>query len=88
MPNLYISNMVRSIFTMTKGEVTPDPIKPAAIFFDYLQAFPIDPEVKRAAFEALLFQDGPLASVLGGASKVGGGGGLLKVLTGFLKSPK
>ncbi len=51
LPDLYISNMVRAIFTLTRGTITPDPIKPAAIFFDYLQAFPIDPEVKRAAFE-------------------------------------
>lgn len=51
LPDLYISNMVRAIFTLTRGKITPDPIKPAAIFFDYLQAFPIDPEVKRASFE-------------------------------------
>jgi hypothetical protein len=47
MPNLYLSNMVRSIEALVKGEVC-DPVKPAAIFFDYLQAFPFDPEHKQA----------------------------------------
>lgn len=51
MPNLYLSNMYRAIDYLVSGKVTPDPIKPAAIFFDYLQAFPIDPELKRASFE-------------------------------------
>ena len=46
MPNLYISNMARAIESLVKGEVTGEQMKPAAIFFDYLQAFPIDPEVK------------------------------------------
>jgi len=48
MPNLYLSNMVKSIKKLVDGEVTGKPITPAAIFFDYLQAFPFDPEVKRA----------------------------------------
>ena len=48
MPNLYLSNMVRSIQSLTSGEVTGNPIKPAALFFDYLQAFPFDPDVRRA----------------------------------------
>lgn len=48
LPNLYISNMVRAIGKLTSGEVTGQPVKPAAIFFDYLQAFPFDPEIKSA----------------------------------------
>lgn len=49
MPELYISNMVRSITALVTGGVTGKPVKPAALFFDYLQAFPFDPEVRRAA---------------------------------------
>jgi len=48
MPNLYLSNMVKAIGKLTSGEVTGAPIRPAAIFFDYLQAFPFDPETKTA----------------------------------------
>lgn len=47
MPNLYLSNMVRAIKTLVDGEVTGSPMTPAAIFFDYLQAFPFDDEVSR-----------------------------------------
>jgi hypothetical protein len=49
MPNLYISNMARAIESLVNGEITGEKMKPAAIFFDYLQAFPIDPEVKGSA---------------------------------------
>jgi replicative DNA helicase len=49
MPNLYLTNMYRAIKTLVSGEVTGAPIKPALITFDYLQAFPIDPEVKKEA---------------------------------------
>ena len=48
MPNLYLSNMYRSIMSMVSGEITGQPIKPALITFDYLQAFPIDPEIGKA----------------------------------------
>lgn len=48
MPNLYLSNMVRSIKALADGQVTGDPIRIAALYFDYLQAFPIDPETKGA----------------------------------------
>jgi len=48
MPELYLSNMVRSIKDLVEGKVTGEPVKPAALFFDYLQAFPFDPEMKRA----------------------------------------
>ena len=44
LPELYLSNMVRCIRQLTSGEVTGKPVKPAALFFDYLQAFPYDPE--------------------------------------------
>lgn len=46
MPDLYMSNMIRAIRDLVEGRIF-DPIKPAALFFDYLQAFPFDPEVKR-----------------------------------------
>ena len=49
MPNLYLSNMIRSIRELVDGKVTGHTVKPAALFFDYLQAFPFDPEVKRDA---------------------------------------
>lgn len=49
LPELYMSNMVRSIKELVEGRVTGSKIKPAALFFDYLQAFPFDPEVKTAA---------------------------------------
>lgn len=45
-PNLYMSNMIRSIRHM-RDDLLGEPLKIAAIFFDYLQAFPFDPEVKR-----------------------------------------
>lgn len=48
MPELYLSNMTRAIEKLVDGEVTGSKIRPAALFFDYLQAFPYDPEVRRA----------------------------------------
>lgn len=49
MPELYLSNMVKAIRSLVEGEVTSRPMKPAALFFDYLQAFPFDPDIRRAA---------------------------------------
>jgi hypothetical protein len=46
MPKLYLSNMIRSLVDLVDGKVSGEKIKPAAIFFDYLQAFPIDPEIQ------------------------------------------
>lgn len=51
MPNLYLSNMIRSIMSLTSGKITGEPMKVAMIAFDYLQAFPIDPEVKKAGLK-------------------------------------
>lgn len=51
MPNLYLSNMVRSVQSLVSGKVTGSPIKPAMIVIDYLQALPIDPEIKQASHE-------------------------------------
>lgn len=51
MPNLYLSNMVRAINSLVRGDVTGEKITPAMIAFDYLQAFPIDPEVKKAGLK-------------------------------------
>jgi len=45
-PSLYMSNMIRSIRFM-RDELLGQELKIAAIFFDYLQAFPFDPEVRR-----------------------------------------
>jgi replicative DNA helicase len=44
MPNLYLSNMIRCIDYLQNDLLDWKP-KIAALFFDYLQAFPIDPEV-------------------------------------------
>lgn len=45
-PNLYLSNMVKSIHYL-RTRLLKSEKKIAAIFFDYLQAFPFDPEVKQ-----------------------------------------
>jgi hypothetical protein len=45
MPNLYLSNMVRAIKTLSEDLLDWRP-KIAGLFFDYLQAFPFDPEHK------------------------------------------
>lgn len=50
-PHLSISNMIRSIMTLANGDVTGTPLTIAGLFFDYLQAFPLDLEVKRAQFD-------------------------------------
>lgn len=46
LPNLYMTNMIRALKALTEGKVTGEVVTPAMICFDYLQAFPIDPEVK------------------------------------------
>lgn len=46
-PNLYMSNMIRSIKYM-RDELFKSKKKIAALFFDYLQAFPFDPEVRKS----------------------------------------
>ena len=51
MPNLYMSNMIRSIKTLVEDLLDWKP-KIAGLFFDYLQAFPIDPEVKQSSADA------------------------------------
>lgn len=48
-PLLTMTNMIKSIDAITKGKVTGQPVKPAGLFFDYLQAFPIDSEVSKEA---------------------------------------
>lgn len=47
MPYLTISNMIRSINSLSSGEVTGEKLTIAGLFFDYLQAFPLDTEVKQ-----------------------------------------
>jgi len=51
MPNLYMSNMVRAIQCLREEKLDWKP-KIAGLFFDYLQAFPIDPEIKQSARDA------------------------------------
>jgi len=50
MPNLYLSNMIRSLRHL-RDELFDKPLKFAALYFDYLQAFPIDPETKGAVHD-------------------------------------
>lgn len=45
MPNLYMSNMIRAIRELVENVLDWRP-KIAGLFFDYLQAFPIDPEIR------------------------------------------
>ena len=49
MPDLYLSNIYRAIRYMTDGKLTDQELIPACIFIDYLQALPIDPEVRSAS---------------------------------------
>lgn len=44
LPSLYLSNIRRAVAMLVSGEVTAAHVKPAAIFVDYLQALPFDPE--------------------------------------------
>jgi hypothetical protein len=48
MPDLHLSNIYRSIRHMVSGQMLGRSLKPACIFIDYLQALPIDSEVKEA----------------------------------------
>lgn len=47
---LYLSNIIRLI-DFTRKEYFAEPVQIAAIFVDYIQALPFDPEVKRAGVE-------------------------------------
>lgn len=47
-PDLYLSNIYRGVRLAVSGELYDRPLRPAAIFVDYLQALPLDPEVKRS----------------------------------------
>lgn len=47
-PELTLSNIYRAIRELVSGEVTGEKWKPAVVIVDYLQALPIDPEVKQA----------------------------------------
>jgi len=46
-PDLYLSNMLRAIRSLVDGEVTGRTITPALMVFDYLQAFPLDPDMRQ-----------------------------------------
>lgn len=48
-PELTLSNIYRAIKELVSGNITGEKWKPAVIIVDYLQALPIDPEVKQAA---------------------------------------
>lgn len=47
-PELYLSNIYRAIRELVEGNITGEKWKPAVVIVDYLQALPIDPEVKQA----------------------------------------
>ena len=47
-PELYLSNIYRAIQYAVSGELYGRELRPACIFVDYLQALPLDPEVKRS----------------------------------------
>ena len=47
MPNLYLSNIIAALEYMVKTFN----VVPAGIYFDYLQAFPIDPEIKQSSHD-------------------------------------
>lgn len=47
-PEFYLSNIYRSIQELVSGKITGDRWKPAVVIVDYLQALPIDPEVRTA----------------------------------------
>ena len=49
MPELYLSNIYRAVRYMADGRLTGAKLQPACTFVDYLQALPIDPEVKSGA---------------------------------------
>lgn len=47
MMELYLTNIARAIKALMDGEITGQKIRIAGIFVDYLQALPIDPEVRK-----------------------------------------
>jgi hypothetical protein len=47
-PELTLSNIYRTIQELVSGKITGEPWKVAVVIVDYLQALPIDPEVKQA----------------------------------------
>jgi hypothetical protein len=51
-PELYLTNIYRAIKELVSGEITGSPIKPAVVIVDYLQALPIDPEIRNAGKES------------------------------------
>jgi len=46
-PLLTVTNMIKAVDVLRKGEVTGKPLEIAGLFFDYLQAFPFDPEIRQ-----------------------------------------
>lgn len=48
LPEMHFSNVVRALQALYRGDITGKPVRFAAVFVDYLQAFPFDPEIKRA----------------------------------------
>lgn len=46
-PHLSVSNMIRSIQAIANGDITGKPMKVGGLFFDYLQAFPIDEDLAK-----------------------------------------
>jgi hypothetical protein len=48
---MYLSNIERAIERLASGKITGQPVKFGGIFLDYLQALPLDPEIKRGKIE-------------------------------------
>jgi hypothetical protein len=48
-PLLTVKNMIESVKAIADGSVTGRQVRIAGLFFDYLQAFPIDPAVAQSA---------------------------------------
>lgn len=47
---LTLTNMMNAVKHLVDGHVTGEPLKLAGLFFDYLQAFPIDTEARRVEY--------------------------------------
>lgn len=48
---LYLTNIERAVDSLVRGDVTGEPVVLGGIFLDYVQALPLDPEVKTGKIE-------------------------------------
>ena len=51
-PDLHLTNIQRCIQLLIDGEITGDKYEIGLLVIDYLQALPIDPEIKKASYES------------------------------------